>query len=101
MGRKSYTCIESFSGCGGLALGLRRAGFELRAAFDFDELAVRTYNRNLGDECFVADARQLTGTELLKRARLDPGGCDLFSGGPPCQVLHARKRRSIRKEARV
>ncbi len=87
-----YTCIESFSGCGGLALGVMWAGFDVRVAFDCDVMAVETYNRNLGPHCLVADARRVSGKDLLQRASLRVGECDLFSGGPPCQGFSKQKR---------
>ena len=89
---EKYTCIESFSGCGGLALGLRRAGFRVRAAFDIDKWAVKTYVHNLGQSCYQADARSVTGAELLERAKVNQGDCILFSGGPPCQGFSKQKR---------
>jgi DNA (cytosine-5)-methyltransferase 1 len=85
------TCIDAFSGPGGLSLGLLRAGFDVGAAFDLDALSVETYRRNLGNHVFQADARTLTAEELLDRARLR-GDLDLFAGGPPCQGFSKQKR---------
>ena len=43
-GRKiRFTSLDIFCGCGGLSLGLRRAGFNVLAAIDSDELSVDTY----------------------------------------------------------
>jgi DNA (cytosine-5)-methyltransferase 1 len=42
-------CIDLFCGAGGLSLGLKLAGFDLICAVDSREVAVRTYEQNLGD----------------------------------------------------
>lgn len=87
-----YRFIESFSGPGGMSLGLERAGFILALAFDADEKAVETHNFNLGERCIVADASQLTGENLLKRIGISTGELALLSGGPPCQGFSKQKR---------
>jgi len=52
-----YTCIESFCGAGGLALGLKNAGFHLLGAFDIDPPSVETFNSYHGDgKALVAGA---------------------------------------------
>lgn len=47
--RKSaaLTCIETFCGAGGMALGLKEAGVDVRLAFDIDAAAVESYNQNI------------------------------------------------------
>ena len=86
------TCIDAFCGAGGLSLGLSRAGFDVRAAFDLDHFSVETYRRNLGDHGFEGDANLITGDELLTRAGLEGADLDLFAGGPPCQGFSKQKR---------
>lgn len=44
------TCIDAFCGAGGLSLGLLRAGFDVRAAFDLDHFSIETYRQNLGPQ---------------------------------------------------
>lgn len=41
-----FTYIDLFSGCGGLSLGLRRAGGELLLAVEKSDMAARTYAYN-------------------------------------------------------
>ncbi|MFD2117991.1 DNA cytosine methyltransferase [Paenibacillus yanchengensis] len=89
---KEFICIESFSGAGGLGLGLQDAGFEIGAAFDLQPQAVLTYIKNLSDKCFVADATKLTGAILMERVGIQKGELDLFAGGPPCQGFSNQKR---------
>jgi DNA (cytosine-5)-methyltransferase 1 len=90
--RRQYTAIESFSGPGGLSLGLTWAGFSIKAAFDCDALAVDTYRTNIGCHVFEADAREVTGNDLRERAGLVGDELDLFAGGPPCQGFSKQKR---------
>lgn len=78
--------IDLFSGCGGLTLGLRRAGFDVKAAVDVDQLAVRTYRDNHPRTVVVEeDIKSITGAALLKRAGLSKRRIDLVAGCPPCQ----------------
>ena len=49
MAKKSKTkptAIDLFCGCGGLSLGLRKAGFSVVAGVDADALASSTYRMN-------------------------------------------------------
>lgn len=94
MSQPRYTCIESFCGAGGLALGLNWAGFEVLSAFDLDDVAVQTFNAcHPKKVAFVADVRQLTGDVLRSKAGLSKNErLDLFSGGPPCQGFSKQKR---------
>lgn len=87
-----WTAIEGFCGAGGMALGLREAGYDVRLAFDLDPAHVATYAHNLGDHAAILDASRVSGAELLERAGLEAGELDLFSGGPPCQGFSKQRR---------
>lgn len=89
---RALTSIESFCGAGGMALGLRDAGFDVRLAFDLVEAHVKTLNHNLGEHGRVIDASAVTGAQLLELAGLKLGELDLFSGGPPCQGFSKQRR---------
>lgn len=91
--KKLYTAVESFAGAGGLSLGLQKAGFDVRFAFDNNEYAVQSYNGYIpGDHCKVADVRELTGSQVMERLGIGRGELDLFAGGPPCQGFSRQKR---------
>jgi DNA (cytosine-5)-methyltransferase 1 len=93
--------VDAFCGPGGLSLGLRRAGFDVRAAFDFNAKAVETYRRNLGFHVFQADVRTVTAERLRELCGLVPGReLDLFAGGPPCQGFSKQKRGAHLGDAR-
>lgn len=87
-----YQAIEGFCGPGGMSLGLTRAGFDVALAFDIDPFAVKTHLRNLKGACVVADASQLSGSQLCEMAGVTPGTLALFAGGPPCQGFSKQKR---------
>lgn len=89
---RDFTVIESFSGPGGMSLGLKMAGFKPVKAFDIDAPSVATHNRNLGGHAFVGDARNESAGSLLSGTDLAAGDLDLFAGGPPCQGFSKQKR---------
>lgn len=86
------TAIESFSGAGGMSLGLLESGFDVRLAFDINEAAIETYNLNIGSHGRVLDATCVSGAELLTMAGIVGRRLDLLSGGPPCQGFSKQKR---------
>lgn len=85
------TAVDAFCGAGGLSLGLRLAGFDVRVAFDSDAQSITTYSKNLGNHATVADAYEVNGSWILDRAEIE-GDLDLFAGGPPCQGFSKQKR---------
>ncbi|MCC5847613.1 MAG: DNA cytosine methyltransferase [Verrucomicrobia bacterium] len=89
---KPFTYVEGFSGPGGMSLGLQRAGFQLKYAFDISEKAVSTHNANLGNHAEVKDAREVDGFTLMDQWGIQPKDLDLFAGGPPCQGFSKQKR---------
>lgn len=84
--KSRLTAIDLFSGCGGLTLGLKRAGFQVLGAVDIDPLSVKTYKANHRDVIlWEKDIRVLEPDELLKTLGLKKGELDLLAGCPPCQ----------------
>ena len=81
---KSARSVELFSGCGGLALGLARAGFQHRVLVERDAHACATIEHNksrvpeMGDWSVVKDDIRNTNWYQFR-------GVDLVAGGPPCQ----------------
>ncbi len=70
--------VELFSGAGGLALGLERAGFESVALVERDPDACATLRLNRPDwNVLETDVRKIDFTQL--------GPVHLVAGGPPCQ----------------
>lgn len=80
--------ISLFSGVGGLDLGVRRAGFDLRAAVEFDRDSAASLRANhFADRPGLVFEQSIVGLstgEILERAGLRPGEAALVVGGPPC-----------------
>ena len=95
--------LDLFSGCGGLSLGFRTAGFEIAAAIDTDPKAVASYGVNFhADDPLHAVDRDITATapaQLVRTLKLGrvAEAFDVVIGGPPCQAF-ARVGRSKLRE---
>lgn len=85
-GRAPLTAIDLFAGAGGMTLGLRNAGFEVRAAVELEPLAVETYLGNHPDvSVFVGDIRRIPPEAVMAWLGMAPGDLTLLAGCPPCQ----------------
>lgn len=83
---KAPIAIDLFSGCGGLSLGLKAAGFNIVAAIDNDPLACSTYRLNHKNVALIErDISKTRPSYLRKRLGLRPNELDLLAGCPPCQ----------------
>lgn len=84
--RRKFSAIDLFSGCGGLSLGLRRAGFRVLAAVDNDALSTSTYEKNHKRALVMKeDIRSVDALDLMEELKLTSGSLDLIAGCPPCQ----------------
>lgn len=84
--KEALQAIDIFSGCGGLSLGLKGAGFAVAAAVEIDRKAQETYRLNHPNvRLYAQDIRELDPAEVLRGAGLKPGELDLLAGCPPCQ----------------
>ena len=92
---RQLLAIDLFSGCGGLTLGLKRAGFKVLAAIEVDERAQTTYRLNHPDvHLYAEDIRDTSAREILKRFSLRRGELNLLAGCPPCQGFSRLRRRN-------
>lgn len=75
---KQYKIISLYSGCGGLDLGFKKAGFKTMVATDNWSKACETlsYN-NIAEEVIVGDIRNLSFKQFENQI-------DVVIGGPPC-----------------
>lgn len=84
--RVRFSAMDLFSGCGGLSLGLHRAGFKVLAAIDNDKLSSATYRMNHKRTHLVEkDIQSVSPKELMVQLGIAPGTLDLMAGCPPCQ----------------
>ena len=99
------TYIDLFSGCGGLSLGLRRAGWNLQFAVEAHADAFATYKHNLlteGDPTAAWPAwlpqQPHDIVDLIAEHSADlralQGEVELVAGGPPCQGFSTNGRRN-------
>lgn len=72
--------IEIFSGCGGLATGMKRAGFNELALVEFNKDACRSLRANFNPKLvYEGDIKDFDYTPYIGM------GVDAIVGGPPCQ----------------
>lgn len=85
--KKQFTCVDLFSGAGGLSRGFYDAGYNVVLGVDFDDAALQTFKANHGD----AEAMKLdlfdhknidVIVDFLKEKDIK---LDVLVGGPPCQ----------------
>lgn len=82
--------VDLFSGCGGLSLGFERAGFQVIAAFDNWEPAVKVYRDNFSHPIYTDDLSDENVQNKI--AEMHP---DVIIGGPPCQDYSSAGHRDI------
>lgn len=84
---KKFTCVDLFSGAGGLSRGFLDAGYDVVLGVDFDDAALQTFKANHGS----AEAMKL---DLFDHSNIDKIvefldekniKLDVLVGGPPCQ----------------
>lgn len=85
--KKNLTCVDLFSGAGGLSRGFFDAGYNVILGVDFDDAALKTFKNNHGN----AEAMKL---DLFDHSNIDVivnflnknnVELDVLVGGPPCQ----------------
>lgn len=86
---RSMRTVDLFAGCGGLSLGFEEQGFEIVAAFELWDAAIKCYKANFNHPVLKVDlADTQNAVEIIKKYK--PA---MIIGGPPCQDFsHAGKR---------
>lgn len=82
------TSLSTFTGLGGMDLGLEAAGFDVAASVEWDEGARRSIKANRGDRWNLLPQGDIAVVaDVLAPADLgmSAGDLDLLAGAPPCQ----------------
>jgi DNA (cytosine-5)-methyltransferase 1 len=83
--RDAFKAISLFSGCGGLSLGFKWAGFKIEGNVELVESARAIYEANFPDtKSLGADIRGVTEQDITRWKR-EFGHIHVLFGGPPCQ----------------
>jgi len=81
--------IDLFSGCGGLSLGFQTAGYEILAAFDNWDPAIKIYQENFNHPIYSVDLSSLEAINAIKKY-----DAEIIIGGPPCQDFSSAGKRN-------
>lgn len=87
--------VDLFCGCGGLSLGLERAGYRVVLSVDSDPWALETHRHNFPGPALGLDLSDPERTNSLIRL-LKGVPLDLVAAGPPCQPFSRAGRSKIR-----
>lgn len=83
---REFTAIDLFSGCGGLTLGLKQAGFRVLAAIEIDKTANEAFSKNHREVLLKRrNISRIPVWSIRDELKLSPGELDLLAGCPPCQ----------------
>ncbi|QLY81249.1 DNA cytosine methyltransferase [Clostridium intestinale] len=89
-----YTCIDCFSGAGGLSIGLAKSGIDVIYGFDIDEKCIETQRKNkryIDHQVGVHDIKDMLNGNLLDMLKIRKGELFLLAGGPPCQGFSVQR----------
>ena len=96
------SCIDLFSGAGGMAEGFRQAGFGILSATDIDPTASETFRKNFPEANFIeGPIEDLESKDLLTGQGIAEGEIDCVIGGPPCQAFSINNHRRSAEDFRA
>ena len=96
------SCIDLFSGAGGMAEGFRQAGFGILSASDADPTASETFRKNFPEASFIeGPIGDLQSEDLLTGHGIAEGDIDCVIGGPPCQAFSINNHRRSAEDVRA
>lgn len=110
--RKPLRAVDLFAGCGGMSLGLHRAGYTILGGVEIDTAAVRTYAQNFFHAydqetyerhtlpCDITKVSPEIYMRTVLQAERPENLVDVIVGGPPCQAfsrIGLAKLRSLKR----
>lgn len=98
---KNYSCIDLFSGAGGLSLAARNLGHNILAAVELNTNACKTYELNFIKKndgkipkLYEENILNLDPANMRKELGLKSGQLDILMGGPPCQGFSTHRTKN-------
>ena len=86
--------VSLFSGCGGLDLGFKNAGFDIAFANDLNRDSVRTYRHNIDKNIIMGDIKDIPSSKI-------PYNADVLMGGIPCQPFSLNNMQKSKDDGRA
>ncbi len=86
---ESIKTVDLFCGCGGMSLGFKNAGYDIRLSVDSWDKAVEVYKANFShdvENIDIADEKKVID-------RIKPISPEIIIGGPPCQDFSSAGKR--------
>lgn len=87
--------VSLFSGVGGLSLGFRSAGVDIKGFVELDAGLSRIYRANFPSAHQIGSDIQSVSDEAISAFRDEAGEIDLLIGGPPCQGFSLAGKRKV------
>lgn len=86
------SAVSLFSGAGGMDIGVKQAGFDIKACIEIDKHCCRTLRENIHREnrntlVYEGDICSFDPDKILYDIHMEKGEADLLFGGPPCQAF--------------
>ncbi|MBS1633425.1 MAG: DNA cytosine methyltransferase [Bacteroidetes bacterium] len=95
---KGFTSIDLFAGCGGLTLGMEKAGFKTKVAVEINSSAVSAFKLNhKKTKVIEKDIREVNIADIKKMLNGKP--LHLLAGCPPCQGFSSIRKLNRKKSA--
>jgi DNA (cytosine-5)-methyltransferase 1 len=84
--------LSLFSGFGGLDIGFHKAGFEITACVEIEDIFCKSLQLNTAHlgECTI---HNMDVRDFVSKEELHPNDVEFIIGGPPCQPFSAGGRR--------
>lgn len=81
----SLTALSLFSGCGGLSLGFKAAGFRIKGFLEIDPNLRNIYAQNFPCSLEIGSDIRMFRDDDIEALSRRIGQVDIIIGGPPCQ----------------
>jgi DNA (cytosine-5)-methyltransferase 1 len=83
--------LDLFSGCGGISLGFKLAGFNISGGIDIDPDSIKTFQRNFPKSKAICESLlEYSDDGIIKD--FSEQNIEVIVGGPPCQGFSSANR---------